>query len=113
MKNGLKKILAITLLLINLNTSHQLKNLRISFQYLDKISEPVIGILTIPLSKKLKKTVGEEYEAYVPSSYKKWVEQTGARPIVIPHFLSIEKIKKIMDQANGIVFPGGAPDLEV
>lgn len=91
--------------------SKQLKLTEVDFDHLDKVSEPVIGIVTIPTSEKLKLQMGEDYSAYVPSSYKKWVEQTGAIPVVIPHFLGMAKIKKIMDQINGVLFPGGAPGL--
>lgn len=113
MKNGLKIISKILIITSLLSFTTQLKPASISFEYLDKISEPVIGILTIPTSEKLKSYLGEDHIAYVPSSYKKWIEQTGARPVVIPHFLKMETIKKIMRQVNGIVFPGGAPDLVV
>jgi gamma-glutamyl hydrolase len=47
----------------------------------------------------------------IPSSYKKWVEQTGARPIVIPHFASKKLLSKLITQINGLLFIGGAPEL--
>jgi gamma-glutamyl-gamma-aminobutyrate hydrolase PuuD len=71
----------------------------------------VIGIVTLPTSSKLKENMGHLYEAYVPSSYKKWVEQTG--PVVIPHFLPRGQLRELINQIDGILFPGGAPALIV
>lgn len=111
MKNGSKSIILLFTFTLLVSSSAQLKNLKIAYKYLDKISEPVIGILTIPTSDAIKSYLGKEHEAYVPSSYKKWIEQTGARPVAIPHFMSMKKIKSIMRQINGIFLPGGAPEL--
>ena len=77
---------------------------------MDAINQPVIGILTIFPSDKIMESIGK-YDAYVPSSYKKWVEQSGARAIPIPHFLPKATILKLLNQVNGILFPGGAPEL--
>lgn len=89
----------------------QSSQIPIKDDYMDKITEPVIGIVTLPTSQKLKDHMGSSYEAYVPSSYKKWIEQTGARPVVIPHFLPKGQLREIIAQIDGILFPGGAPDL--
>ena len=43
-------------------------------KYLDNFQDPVIGILTQPLSKLFKKQFGNQYQGYIASSYKKWVE---------------------------------------
>lgn len=106
-----QNILALAILSILTLQTNCLKNLKITYPYLDKISEPVIGIVTIPTSEKLRSDLGQKYEAYVPSSYKKWIEQTGARPVVIPHFLKNSQIRELIPQLNGILFPGGAPAL--
>lgn len=110
-KTSSSKILVIFTLLTVVRMTNQLKHTQIAFDYLDKVSEPVIGVMTIPTSSKLKKNLGADYEAYVPASYKKWIEQTGALAVVIPHFLPIDRIKRIMNQVNGVLLPGGAPDL--
>ena len=64
-------------------------------KYLDNFSDPVIGILTQPLSPYFRRYFGTQYKAYIPSSYKKWVEQTGARAVIVPHFISLERIEKL------------------
>ena len=78
--------------------------------HLDRLDEPVIGIVTITSPKKLREK-DPSILGMIPSSYKKWIEQTGVRPIVIPHFLSKEKIKRLISQVNGILFIGGGPSL--
>jgi gamma-glutamyl hydrolase len=80
---------------------------------LDRLSDPVIGILTLPLTAHFIKTykTGLGYEGYMASSYRKWVESAGARTIPIPHFLPIEKIKELMLQIDGLVLTGGATEL--
>lgn len=72
--------------------------------------EPVIGIVTIDPPKSITRR-NPRVKGLIPSSYKKWVEQTGARPVVIPHFASENLLKKLISQVNGILFIGGAPDL--
>lgn len=104
---------ALVLTLCILGNTLGIKNIKLADPYLDKISEPVIGIVTLPTSLKLRENMGKFYEAYVPSSYKKWVEQTGARPVVIPHFLPKGQLRSLVSQIDGIVFPGGAPALIV
>jgi hypothetical protein len=49
-------------------------NLQVHGTFLDNIHQPVIGIVTLPMSDELKESIGNQYEAYVPSSYKKWIE---------------------------------------
>lgn len=79
---------------------------------MDRVDEPVIGIVTLPTSRFFKKKYGEEYIAMIATSYKKWVESTGARAVAIPHFASISEIKKIVNQVNGILLPGGNAELK-
>jgi gamma-glutamyl-gamma-aminobutyrate hydrolase PuuD len=43
----------------------------------------------------------------VPASYVQWITSSGLVPVVIPHWWPIEKIKKLLNQVNGVLFPGG------
>ena len=49
---------------------------------------------------------------YIASSYRKWVEQMGARAVAIPHWASIGEISSMLSQVNGILLPGGATSLK-
>ena len=82
-----------------------------SSKLLDNLQQPVIGIVTLPLSNYFKRKFGRKYKGMIPSSYKKWIEQTGARVVAIPHFKSIIEISKILHQVNGILLPGGKTEL--
>lgn len=73
-------------------------------------AEPVIGIVTLDPSPAMARR-HRNIKGMIPTSYKKWVEQTGARAIVIPHYASDAVIKLLMKQVNGVLFPGGAPTL--
>ena len=80
--------------------------------FLDRIDEPVIGILTQPLTAYMKSRQRRLYMGYIASSYRKWVEQMGARAVAIPHWASIGEISSIMSQVNRILLPGGATFLK-
>jgi gamma-glutamyl-gamma-aminobutyrate hydrolase PuuD len=76
------------------------------------VEDPVIGILTQPLSPLfMKKFPNKDYKGYVASSYVKWVELTGARAVVIPHFVDIKQIAELLTQIDGLVLPGGKTNL--
>lgn len=77
---------------------------------LDNTDQPVIGILTLPPSSSYIEVFGN-ISAYIPASYVKWIEQTGAIAIPIPHFLPKKTIGLILRRINGLLIPGGAPDL--
>jgi gamma-glutamyl-gamma-aminobutyrate hydrolase PuuD len=70
----------------------------------------VIGIITLQSPESITME-DPDIQGMIPSSYKKWVELTGARTIVIPHYLKNKHLKKLIGQVNGLVFPGGAPRL--
>jgi gamma-glutamyl-gamma-aminobutyrate hydrolase PuuD len=79
---------------------------------MDNFNDPVIGIVTQPLSKYFKKHFDYKlHQAYIASSYKKWVEQTGARAVIIPHFSSMSTLENLMNQINGLLIPGGSTSL--
>ena len=67
---------------------------------------PVIAILTIPNTfSKHKKT-----HSYLPNSYVKWIEMSGARVIPLQYDLPFNLTKSILSQCNGILFIGGQVD---
>lgn len=73
-----------------------------------------IGILTVPLSKNeyyvYKNNKNTYFNSYLPNSYVKWLEQSGARVVPIPFNLSEKKLLSILKQVNGVLFPGGGVD---
>ena len=70
-------------------------------------TEPVIGIVTLRPNKFARYRY-PGVKGMIASSYKKWVEMTGARAVVIPHFSSKKTIRKLMEQINGVLLPGGS-----
>ena len=73
-----------------------------------------IAIFTVPLhnNHELKSKHTTYFTSYFPSSYVKWLEQSGAKVVPIKYNLPFHKIKTILKQVNGILFPGGAIDRE-
>ncbi|XP_068594622.1 gamma-glutamyl hydrolase [Brachionichthys hirsutus] len=70
---------------------------------------PVIGILTQMVSDEAMKPFGK---TYIPASYVKYVESGGSRVMPIRLYLTTIEYKAIFKQINGLVFIGGAVDLE-
>ena len=68
---------------------------------------PVIGVLTVPVSKTFK---NQEIKSYLSDSYVKWIEMSGAKVVPIPYSWSKNKILSTVSQLNGVVFPGGSVD---
>ncbi|TMW66449.1 hypothetical protein Poli38472_004214 [Pythium oligandrum] len=63
---------------------------------------PIIGVFTHPIAKH-----GE----YLAASYVKWVEMGGGRVVPIPYHAPKEYLKELVPQLNGLLFPGGAADV--
>ncbi|KAI9536359.1 hypothetical protein NQZ68_034255 [Dissostichus eleginoides] len=70
---------------------------------------PVIGILTQMISDKSMKPFGK---TYIPSSYVKYIESGGSRVMPIRLTLTTADYESIFRKINGLVFIGGAVDLE-
>jgi len=70
--------------------------------------KPVIGVMTIPST-----TPGYPSGNYsmIPASYIKHIESAGARVVPIPYDASTENITFLLQQVNGVLFIGGAPNL--
>jgi len=70
---------------------------------------PVIGILTVPVSK-VRRKYNATIKSYLANSYVKWIEMSGARVVPIKFNWSVKKINSVLKQVNGVVFPGGDVD---
>lgn len=69
--------------------------------------KPIIGVLTVPVSKTKRSSI---YASYIPHSYMKWIEMSGARTAPIIFTWSKERIDEVLKQVNGVLFPGGSID---
>ena len=47
------------------------------------------------------------HDAYIASSYVKWLEAAGARVVPIPWFLPESSLRALLSQLNGALLPGG------
>jgi gamma-glutamyl hydrolase len=68
---------------------------------------PVIGVLSVPVSKTKRSS---RYASYIPHSYMKWIEMSGARTAPIIFTWSRDRIAEVLSQVNGVLFPGGSID---
>ncbi|GLD98673.1 hypothetical protein PINS_up007390 [Pythium insidiosum] len=63
---------------------------------------PIIGVFAQPIAKH-----GE----YIAASYVKWIEMAGGRVVPISYNAPKEYLKSLVPQLNGLLFPGGAADV--
>ncbi|XP_078107152.1 gamma-glutamyl hydrolase [Sander vitreus] len=70
---------------------------------------PVIGILTQMVTDEVLKPFGR---TFIPSSYVKFIESGGSRVMPIRLTLTTAEYKEIFEKINGLLFIGGAVDLE-
>lgn len=71
---------------------------------------PVIGILTQLVSDDVMKPFGR---TYIPASYVKYIESGGSRVMPIRLTLTTTEYENIFKKINGLIFIGGAVDLEM
>lgn len=78
----------------------------------DKI--PLIGILLMHASNGIKAQLPNPFNHYTfaSKSYVDWIAQTGAIPVLIPFDVPINRLNRILNEVNGIMLPGGAPELQ-
>jgi len=69
---------------------------------------PIIGVFSQPTSGTLK-THGN---SYIAASYVKFLEAAGARVVPIHYDSTQADLKQLFNSINGILFPGGATDLD-
>jgi gamma-glutamyl hydrolase len=72
-----------------------------------RLNEITIGIVTVPLSKTRP---DKTYSSYLPNSYVKWLEMSGAKVAPIQFNISNDMLLSTLSQLNGVVFPGGSVD---
>ena len=75
---------------------------------------PVFGILSQPYTSEDDSnnlSQHEENSTYVAASYVKWLEDGGARSIPIPFDASPTLVRSILEQVDGVLFPGGGSSL--
>ncbi|XP_029366375.1 gamma-glutamyl hydrolase [Echeneis naucrates] len=70
---------------------------------------PVIGILTQLVTDDVMKPFGR---TYIPGAYVKYIESGGSRVMPIRLTLSTAEYESIFKKINGLLFIGGAVDLE-
>lgn len=72
-----------------------------------------IGIISQPSSDPLKVSYYDATEqwSYVAGSYADWVGTSGAMPVLIPFDLEQGQLDHILENIDGIVFPGGGEPL--
>uniref|UniRef100_A0A3P8U0I9 folate gamma-glutamyl hydrolase n=1 Tax=Amphiprion percula TaxID=161767 RepID=A0A3P8U0I9_AMPPE len=70
---------------------------------------PVIGVLTQIVSDDVMKPFGR---TYIPASYVKYLESGGSRVMPIRLTLTTAEYENIFKKINGLLFIGGAVDLE-
>lgn len=70
---------------------------------------PVIGVLTQLVSDEAMKPFGR---TYIPASYVKYIESGGSRVMPIRLTLTTAEYESIFSRINGLIFIGGAADLE-
>ncbi|XP_029459744.1 gamma-glutamyl hydrolase-like isoform X2 [Rhinatrema bivittatum] len=70
---------------------------------------PIVGILTQETTDETLKPFGK---IYIPASYVKYLESAGCRVAPIRLNLPEAEYEKLFQSINGILFPGGAVDLQ-
>ena len=72
-------------------------------------NEPVIGILTLPLSNWLGDNIAldsRRAKSYLPAAYVRWIENSGARVVPIQYTATPPIIKSYLAQINGVIICG-------
>ena len=70
---------------------------------------PVIGILSIPVHTYMK----NHTNSYIPQSYVKWIEMSGARVVPLQYNLPRVVLRYVLSQIHGILLPGGTVERAV
>ena len=65
-------------------------------------NRPIIAILAVD--------VPPNNQSYIPASYVKYLESSGARVVPVPSHMSDEQVEEIFHGVNGVLFPGGGVD---
>ena len=79
-------------------------------------NQPVIGILTIPLSNWLGDNIAidsERAKSYLPAAYVRWIENSGARVVPIQYTLTNPIMDSYLAQVNGVIICGDISPVNV
>lgn len=73
-----------------------------------------VGILAQPASDPMKLQYYHPSEnwTFVAGSYVDWLGTAGAMPVLIPFDISRDQLDKILDNIDGVLFPGGGAPLK-
>jgi len=71
-------------------------------------NRPIIGILTLPCDAS---DCGSHTE-YLPASYVKSIESSGARVVPIHYTAAAQQITSLLSNLNGVLFTGGGASLD-
>lgn len=69
--------------------------------------DPVVGVTAQPLEGNHQPILEPYGNSYIPASYVRFVEAAGARVVPLRFDMPSDKLKDIMGQINGVLFPGG------
>lgn len=78
--------------------------------FINNGKKPVIGILTLPVVKKIVINSDNTIKSYLDNNYVEWLKLGGADVVPIPYNWSQQKILMTLNQVNGVLFPGGSVD---
>jgi gamma-glutamyl hydrolase len=70
-------------------------------------NRPIIGVLNQPADADLLKYG----QTYIPASYVKWLESSGARVVPVPYNAAADVLDNLFSSLNGILFTGGGLNL--
>ncbi len=66
-------------------------------------SRPIIGVFACPPPIRFQKTA----TSYIPASYVKWLESSGARVVPVPYDLPLADLQTLLRSISGLLLPGG------
>ena len=73
--------------------------------------QPIIGILTQPVSEKKKKLYNTTIKNYILEVNESYIRWSGSRTIAIPYDIEDGLLDEVLDQINGVLLTGGSLDL--
>ena len=73
----------------------------------ERLNGPIVGILTLPTPLS-NQTYPQDSFSMIPSSYVKWLEQTGIRIIPLRYDMPNKILREMMGLINGILITGGS-----
>jgi len=74
---------------------------------------PLIGVIAQPASSHLDNEYfnAQSHWNYIPRSYVDWISHSGAMPVLIPFDIPLDALDHLLDNIQGVLFPGGGSAL--